>query len=98
MAQIGNEPTRIDGVKPARDQCREHDEGGTVVIVGVAGNDDLRTLKPSPIRSECMIGVFVELKFIPRLAVIGQRDQASYQNDNQQGEDGELLGTEELFH
>ena len=98
MAQIGDEPIWIERMKPACGQRREHHEGGTIIIVRVAGDDDLRAREPASIRSKRVIGIFIELKFIPRFAEVGQRDQANDQNDDQQCEDGKLFRAKKFFH
>ena len=98
MAKIGDQPTGIDGVKSARNQCRNHDEGGAVIIVCVACDNDLRAGKPCCVRCERTIGVLEELKFIPRFAEVGKREQAGHQNDDQQGNDGKLFRANKSFH
>jgi len=65
MAKIRDEPSWMNGVKSARNQRCEHDEGGTVVIVGIARDNDLRAGKPCCVGCERVVGVFEKLKFIP---------------------------------
>ena len=78
MAKIRDDPARMDGVEPARNQHREHDESRAIVIVRVTGDDDLCTGQPGCIRGQRVISVLEKLKFIPRLAKVGQREQTDH--------------------
>ena len=80
---------------PAEAGC-EDDEGRAVVVVGVAGGDDFAVLNPGGVGGVGAVGVFVELKFIPRFAEV-TREDAAKQNTCENCEKGQPA-RKEIFH